>query len=313
MRSLRVGPPDPGVVATYRAAGFTVEPAWPWMQMSIPPRQAWAFCRRGIDPEDAAAFILKGVTPSQVGRIRRAQPDSYGTRRQFFGHARIAWTPGELGALSVVELRQILSQDLGVAPRRDTTSELRDQVLAEQGTQARRGTVHWIPHRTDEVILYERSEAQRASRFVAALDAVGCWGDLGRLVDHGDPAGQAALDYLWDDWCGGRDADDLGVQDASDPRWSRMAGSRDLLDLVPPATSLLVSNRIGDGGFRFIDPYDPMQMGVPRLAVDRHGQWDVVASRQVILERHLAYVRSTLEALGWRLCRGTEQDLSPLK
>jgi hypothetical protein len=58
-----------------------------------------------------------------------------------------------------------------------------------------------------------------------------------------------------------------------------------------------------------------MQMGVPRLAVDRYGveRWDGDVYRQVMLEPHLAYVRGALEALGWSLRRGRKQDLSPLK
>jgi hypothetical protein len=301
-------------VARYRAAGFTVEPAWHWMQMSIQPRLAWAFHRRGIDPENAAAFILSGVTPAQAASLERTRPDTLRSRPHFSGHARVAWTSGELRRLSAAELRQVLTQDLRVRPSGDSAAILQAQVLGEQGRQAQRGTVHWIALGVDEVILYERSAAQQAGRFITAQDAVKCWGDLERLVRSGEAAGQEILDYLWDEWCGGLSPEDLGLRDAGHPRWTRVASGRDLLALVPPDTTLHVSNRTADGGFRFIDPFDPMQLGVPRLAVDRYGveRWEVVAYRKVMLERHLPYIRSTLDALGWRLRQGSERDLDAL-
>jgi hypothetical protein len=312
--SLGIRPPDRRTVARYRAAGFTVESAWPWMQMAIAPRQAWAFCQRGIPPEEAAAYILGGITAAQARRIRAVGPDRSGVGRQFVRPARVAWTPGELRPLSVAELRCVLTQDLWVEPPCNTPTALRDQILAEQARQSRRGTIYWITHGVDQVILYEHSAARRACRLVAALASIACWGDLAHLVKREDPAGEEALEYVWDECCGEFGNEDLGIPDGFDPQESRIASGRALLGVVPPETPLHVANRTEDGGFRFIDPYDPLQMGVPRLAIDRHAveRLDAAGYRNVVLERHLDFVRNTLAALGWRLSRGREEDLAPL-
>jgi hypothetical protein len=113
---------------------------------------------------------------------------------------RAGWKYEELTARQVPELRQILKQDLRAASLGATAAELRDQILAEQAIPGHRGSVRWISHGADEVILYEPWAARRATRLVSQLGKIACWRDLRRLVERGAPAGREALDYLWDEW-----------------------------------------------------------------------------------------------------------------
>jgi hypothetical protein len=313
LASWKIPPPEPGVMAGYRAAGFDIDAVRPWMERSIPARPARAFSRYRIDPADAAAFIARGVSPAKAGRIRGTEPDLPATGPTCCRDPHLAWTPDELGRLNFTELRRVLTMDLRLEPSGDTAAALRAQILAEQGHATNRGTVRWIAHGAAEAILYEPAAARRAVRFVDALRSIASWRDLARLVQRGHPAGRDALDYLWDEWCGGLiPARRLGLAPGGD---HRLARSRDLLDAVPGRTRLRISNRFEDGGFRFIDPYDPAQMGVPILVVDRYSvkRSNLVCYREVVPQCHLAYVRSTLEALGWRLRRGAEADLAPIR
>jgi hypothetical protein len=313
LASWKIAPPAPGVMAGYRAAGFAVDAARPWMERSIPARPARAFSRLRIDPDDAAAFIARGVSPAQAGLIRGTEPDLPATGPPACRDPHLAWTPDELGRLNFTELRRVLTMDLRAEPSGDTAATLRAQILAEQGRGTNRGTVRWIAHGVEEAILYDPAAARRAIRFVAALRSIASWRDLARLVQRGHPAGREALEYLWDEWCNGLiPARRLGLAPDRDRRFAR---SLDLLEAVPGRTRLRVSNRFEDGGFRFIDPYDPGQMGVPILVVDRYSvnRSNLVCYREVVPQCHLAHVRSTLEALGWRLRRGSEADLAPIR
>jgi hypothetical protein len=306
-------PSQSGLLAEYRSAGFAVDAARPWMEGSVPARDARAFSRRRIDPGDAAAFVARGLSPAEAGRIRGTEPDLPAARSAPQLHAHLAWTPDELGRLNFIELRRVLTLDLRVEPSGDTAALLRAQILAEQGHGTNRGTVRWIAHGAEEAILYEPSAARRAVRFVTALQSMACWGDLRRLVQRRHPAGLEALDHVWDEWCGGvLTARRLRLPPGCD---GRFAGGRDLLDAVPGHTRLRVSNRFEDGCFRFIDPYDPVQMGVPALVVDRYSvrRSNLVCYREVVPLAHLTFVRSTLEALGWRLRRGADDDLAPIR
>jgi hypothetical protein len=207
-----------------------------------------------------------------------------------------------------------LTLDLRAQPLGDTAAALRTQILAEQSLyRTDRGTVCWLAHGAEEAILYEPSAARRARRFVAAIDSIACWEDLGRLVAERNPAGLEALDYLWDEWCGGGLT--AGCLVPLPGCEGRFPGGADLLDAVPGDTRLQVSNRFEDGGFRFIDPYDPVQMGVPTLVFDRYSvsRSNLVDYREVVPQCHLAFVRSTLEALGWRLRRGADSDLAAIR
>jgi hypothetical protein len=301
-------PPAAGVAASYRTAGFTLDEAWPWLQLSIPPRRAWAYHSRGICPQEAAFFIAVGVTPERARRIGWPGPDLPPSSREPSRDARTGWTPEELTYRHVTELRQILRQDLRVVPLGETPAELHDQILAEQALPIYRGIVRWVTNGADEVILYDPGAARRATRIVSQLEKIASWRDLGRLVKRGAPAGQEALDYLWDEWCGGRLTAKGSLPNA-------IASPRDLLDSMPGGAAVQVTNRTDDGTFRFIDPYDPLQMGVPTLVVQRYGveRSNLVNYRTVLLQQDLASIRSTLEALGWRLRRGAEDDLARLR
>jgi hypothetical protein len=89
---------------------------------------------------------------------------------------------------------------------------------------------------------------------------------------------------------------------------------RDLLDFMPGSDPVRVTNRTENGAFRFIDPYDPLQMGVPILVAQRHGveRSNLVSYRPVLLQRDLVCIHRTLEGLGWRLRPGAEHDLAPI-
>jgi hypothetical protein len=221
------------------------------------------------------------------------------------GHA--GWTREELTPRHVSELRLILKQDLRVASVAETPADLRDQILAEQARPDRRGIVRWIRHGADEVILYEPWAARRSVRLVSQLEEIACWRDVGRLVQCGAPAGREALDYLWDEWC------DRKLRARSRPA-AALASARDLLDFMPGSDAVRVTNQMGNGAFRFIDPYDPVQMGVPILVVQRHGveRSNLVSYRRVLLHQDLGCIHRTLEGLGWRLRPGAVRNLAPI-
>jgi hypothetical protein len=301
------GPPAAGVAARYGTAGFTLEEAWPWLQRSIPPRRARAYRRLGITPREAATFYAAGITPERAGQIIAAGHHRRLTTPEPSGCGAAPWTFDELASRRVAELRRILQQDLLVAPAGETPELLRDQILAVQSAFERRGTVRWINNGADEVILYESRTARDAVRMVAQLEKISCWRDLQRLVRRGAPAGRVALEHLWDEWCGNLSAD------STHPGAVSCAG--DLLDVMRGEAEVHVTNRGDDGIFRFVDPYDPLQMGVSILVVERYGveRSNLVAFRKVLLRRDLACIGATLGALGWALRRGAERDLAGLR
>jgi hypothetical protein len=195
-----------------------------------------------------------------------------------------------------------------VAPFGRTAAELRAQILAAQALSEYRGLVRWIGRGADEVVLYEPATVRRATRMVSELEKIACWRDIARLVNRDAPAGREALEYLWDEWCGG----EFNTDGSSSPA---ITSPRGLLHFMPPGAALRLSNRTDDGACTFIDPYDPLQMGVPILAVQRHAviRSNLVSYRVVLLQRDLTAIRRTLAALGWTLRHGAERDLARLR
>ena len=223
------------------------------------------------------------------------------------------WTPEELAGRDPDYLQAILTVDLQSVPRSGSKrSALRNQILAEQDVRRHRGTLRWVEHGPDEVLLYEAGHARFGRQVVNVLDSIGCWGDLKLLARRKSAAAKWVLNAVWELW-DPLNPWELGIEvDAVDEEvLIDVADINELLQIFPPEMPFGLSNENGDGDFVFINPFDWRQMGVPLLLYERYyvehstmmSTWDSVPSG------YLPFVEQSAEAIGWALAVGTRSDL----
>lgn len=225
---------------------------------------------------------------------------------------QLGWTPAELDPLSPDSLRLVLTRDLRTKPTGTTRTALLVQIQFEQENHIARGDLHWKSWNVEDVLLYNPTAARQGTAIVNTLEAVSDWADLGRLVATGDSAADYALPYLWDLW----ESDDyeaLGLDEdyEVDREISRVVH---LLGAIPSWSPLDLGNRNEDSEFRFVDPFNPWQMGVPRLIIKRYcdERSNLVSDWSAAAAEDLPLIGSTAQALGWSFSEGQESDLGSL-
>ena len=226
---------------------------------------------------------------------------------------QLGWTPAELEPLSAESLRVVLIRDLRTEPTGATKEALRTQIESEQQSRIERGELRYLID-VENFYLYEPNAAALGSTIVETLNSVSCWSDLCRLVDTGDPAGEYALNFLWDHWESG-DYEGLGFDTDSEviaEISAEISTIEDLLRETPPDTPLELANQTPELEFIFVDPFNPWQMGVPRLIIDRYCfEWSsMVSTGTAASVEDLPSIGKTAHALGWSLREGLYSDIS---
>ncbi len=223
------------------------------------------------------------------------------------------WTPSELAELRHDELVTVLRRDVCCAPVEGSEAALRRKVLEMQAQCEYRGTIRWIEFGED-VVLYDPRAARASRRDLKLLGSISRWGDLRRLVRQGEPISRRVVRYVWDRWEAG-DASMLGISEDEFEQFEfRIATIDDLCATIPLKTPLSVENFDDEGEVLFINGYDPYQMGVPLLIIQRYytdaengvfptNSWSSLAAE------HLPDVKTSLNALGWRLAAGQPKDI----
>ena len=235
--------------------------------------------------------------------------------RPFGVESASPWTPSELQPLGREYLSAILACDLNTVPGDEVPALLRRQILAEQAKRKYRGMVRWVEHGPDEILLYEPDHARFGRQVVCILEAIDSWSHVQSLSRRGTSESRWILQVLWDMWdpfcpeeCGMWDESALERYYEEEPQ---VLGIGDLLGVFPPEMPFELPNQNGDGDYRFIDPFDSRQMGVPLLLYERYcvEHSNMVSTWLSVPSKYLPFVRQSANAIGWRLARGARSDL----
>ena len=225
------------------------------------------------------------------------------------------WTPSELQPLGREYLLAILARDLKTVPVEETLASLRRQILTEQVERKYRGMVRWVEHGPDEILLYDPENARFGRQVVRLLEAIDSWSHVRSLARRGSPESMLILQVLWDMWdpscpeeCGMWDEGALDQYYEEEPQ---IPGIEDLLEFFPADMPFELPNQNGDGDYRFINPFDSRQMGVPLLLCDRYyvEHSTMMSTWESVPGGYLPFVEQSAKAIGWALAVGTRSDL----
>lgn len=227
-------------------------------------------------------------------------------------NSRRPWTIAEPNEIPPSWLPQIHRLDLAteIVPS-ENEDDLKNLIVTEQANRRYRGTLRWVPHGSAEIILYQPHAARHARYVVRLAEQVDEVADLQRLLRRDPDVGQLVLDHIWDRWTNGWTSE-FGVDDATEPPWNSVGAVEELIALLPADAPCGISNSTDDGDYVFFDPFDPVQMRVPLLIVHRFvvDQANMVSSWQSVPREDLDGVRSSLNAIGWRLSPGKAADVT---
>jgi hypothetical protein len=225
-----------------------------------------------------------------------------------------AWLPEELSGRHRDYLEEILIKDLQCVPRSNSKIPvLRSQILTEQDVRRHRGTLRWVEHGADEVLLYEAGHARFGRQVVNILGSIGCWGDLKLLSRRKSAAARWVLNAVWELWDPSNPWE-LGIEDETvdEDVLVHVSDINGLLRIFPPEMPFVLSNENGDGEYVFINPFDWRQMGVPMLLYERYyvEHSAMISTWESVPSGYLPFVEKSAEAIGWTLAVGDRSDLT---
>jgi len=161
-----------------------------------------------------------------------------------------------------------------------------------------------------DLILYDPKAAALAKRILEAAESISTWGDLRRLqttasAEIVDPI----VDHLWDQWDGGDGAWQFDLAEEYPDLSTTVKGVDAFLSVFPDEQPLEVRTNDDDGP-TFMDPFDPVVMGVPeplhRFYVEHS---TMVSSWSSPSSEDLDEIRQVVEELGWNFEEGDVNEL----
>jgi hypothetical protein len=160
-----------------------------------------------------------------------------------------------------------------------------------------------------DLILYDPKVAERAKEILNLAESVSTWGDLRRfLVTTSPELVDPILASLWDQWNDGPWEFGFGF-DEDDPDIPTIRDRDALLTAFPDERPLTVTTTDEDGPI-FMDPFDPVAMGVPEelrgYYVEQSGTLSVWNAPKA---DDLAEIRQVVEELGWKLEEGNYGEI----
>ncbi len=160
-----------------------------------------------------------------------------------------------------------------------------------------------------DLILYDPKVAARAKEILKLAESVSTWGDLRRLQATTSPElVDPILACLWDQWNDGAWEFGFGF-DEDDPDMPTISDRDALMTAFPDERPLTVTTTDEDGPI-FMDPFDPVAMGVPEglqgYYVEQSGTLSVWNAPNA---DDLAEIRQVAEELGWKFEEGNYGEI----
>jgi integrase len=221
------------------------------------------------------------------------------------------WPPMGVAEFPRDKLEEILRSNYGVdIPADADAPRLRTLLNELQRNPPLQGTMRWVKHNDDELVLYEPERARLARRVEELAVSIRTWGDLRVAVADGNEVAELLiddLDLLWERghyWA-------FGLEDY-EPRIEQAESFQTFMAMAPQNDTLEISlENDGEPTLWICDPMDPGAMGIPPVIVDRYyeEQSNMISSWSSVPTEALPNVRRTLLALGWDLEEGSRTDL----
>ncbi len=212
-----------------------------------------------------------------------------------------------LRGLKVADLRRILIIELKTEPDGNSVAALRKQIFEEQGTLSERRMLRWIGQ-GDGYLFYDPEKATFWQDFLVKMESLGTWGETVALIESDEAVAQVMRAVVWSTW--EQSEEPFGLDSESD-EFAGVTRFEDLLEVVPTAAPVAFTNENGDGELAVVDPFSPVQMGVPWQIRQRYYEEasNMVSSWLVVPGRHFDDVVAAASALGWMVAEGSWDDL----
>jgi hypothetical protein len=305
-------------VERYRSAGIPIGEIGMWLNRGIGSRQAARYFQAGYDARMASSLIEVGLGVRDARFVDLSYPiegpPELNVRGRSFDPAS-GWSPNDLEGLSAYHLSKILEMDLRTVPRGTSPEDLQQQILDEQEIHRRRGRLEWFVDEQGRVILYEPKRAQMVGAVIECLYDIGEWGDVVRLSKERGSVAREAFGVIagWHHWLKISDEDLRLLEDAGITHELFLdTPLGDLLSKIPEDTPVEFVQRDDTGEPLVYNPFDPIDLGVPRLIDERYpSNPDAWCGGPVGIARNLLpFVRKTARAIGWSVAT-TPNDWNP--